>query len=119
MNHIFNLFRRKHKAAFTGELLCPFCQSPNQKVYERPSPYVIRYQCKKCGSLYRYGTEPEGFHGPGVLGTIGHPYGTYPHLQHKMDQAREERNRPKNVLRRKSVRLGGQEYKIDLHKFKL
>jgi hypothetical protein len=63
------LGRRFNKAAFSSEMHCPFCsrhvdptasrigfetEKTRIKCLENVGPFVRRYQCGKCGGIWRY-----------------------------------------------------------------
>ena len=49
-------FGKRNKAAFSGNLNCPVCQSRAIRYLEMVGPYRIRYRCRKCGMPFQYET---------------------------------------------------------------
>lgn len=43
-------------AAFSRELICPFCEGKKWKFVEKISEYRFRYQCKLCKRTVQYDT---------------------------------------------------------------
>ena len=45
-----------NKAAYSGKLTCPACDSEAIRFVEKLGPYRLRYRCRKCGLPFQYET---------------------------------------------------------------
>lgn len=120
MNTIYlnlqNLFRKKHKAAYSGDLMCPYCKSTKNKIQEVLSPYATRYKCRNCGLFYRYITTPERLYGDDVCSDYSKPYSTYPVLQDRLIKVKKQ---SRDYISRSKAVIGGKEYDVGVRKLKL
>jgi len=109
--------RKIHDAAFSGDLMCPYCESTKNRFMERITPYTWRYQCKDCKYYYHYDVSPMGHLGPGKAAIIGRPYAGAPKLEQKLQERLGVLRKGPRYPRR--VSMNGQTYDVGVHKYKL
>lgn len=112
-----NPFKKLHRAAFSGDAVCPSCFGSRVRLLERIAYYTYRWQCKDCFQCFREDLTPQGHFGDSpVTREIGkNPYHSFKGLD---DKFRQEQQRTRNEQLRKATGFTP-DMKVSVHKFKM
>lgn len=114
-----NPFKKLHRAAFSGDAICPSCFGSRVKLLERIAYYTYRWQCKDCFQCFREDNTPQGHFGDDPLTReVGkNPYHSFKGLDSRIE--RENHKRKQEKLERMQKQTGfTPDMKIGVHKFK-
>ena len=114
-----NPFRKLHRAAFSGDAICPSCFGSKVKLLERIAYYTYCWQCKACFQTFREDLTPQGHFGddPRTREIGKNPYHSFTGLSDKFAAEQSEQKRLKLEKFRKQTGFAP-DMKIGVHKFK-
>ena len=110
-------FRKLHRAAFSGDAVCPSCYGSKVRLLERIAGYTYRWQCKACLQCFREDLTPAGHFGDQDVRTreVGpNPYRTFRGIDEKF---RQDQQRRRLESLRKSTGFTP-DMQIGVHRFK-